>query len=158
MVLEERPKAQVVALDLFGNSFEHHFGHAETPQERLLTNLKAAHVDQRASITTADMREIPFPDASFDAAISCFAIDHLNRDGIPKALSEAARVIKPSGDFLFMVLTKEPWIRFAFGPLLAHGPQTRDKTWWSMRIQEAGFNIREAGTRPAVLYVLARRL
>jgi ubiquinone/menaquinone biosynthesis C-methylase UbiE len=157
MVLEARPKANVVALDLFGDSFQQHFGHSETPQQLLLSNLKAAHVDQRATISAADMRQIPFPDASFDAAISCYAIDHLNRDGIPKALSEAARVIKPGGDFLFMVIAKEPWIQFAFGPLLAHGPATRDKSWWSTRITDAGFEIREADTRPAMLYILSQR-
>src|SRR5690348_9299065 len=31
MVLEARPKATLVALDLFGGSFDQHFGHSDTP-------------------------------------------------------------------------------------------------------------------------------
>src|SRR4051812_5447059 len=40
MVLESRPQTTVVALDLFGDSYEQHFGHIG--QERLLANLRAA--------------------------------------------------------------------------------------------------------------------
>ena len=79
MVLESRPQATLVALDLFGQSFDQHFGRSETPQQRLLANLKAAGVDQRATIATADMRKLPFEPAAFDAVVSAYAIDHLNR-------------------------------------------------------------------------------
>jgi SAM-dependent methyltransferase len=44
MVLQARPQATLVALDLFGDSFEKHFGRSENPQQRLLANLKAAGV------------------------------------------------------------------------------------------------------------------
>jgi hypothetical protein len=40
MVLESRPQATLVALDLFGQSFDQHFGRNETPQQRLLANLQ----------------------------------------------------------------------------------------------------------------------
>src|SRR6185295_17844571 len=95
MVLAARPQANLVALDLFGDSFEHHFGNSETPQQKLLTNLKLAGVDQRATIQTADMRKLPYEAASFDAVVSAYAIDHLNRQGSDETLLEAARVIKP---------------------------------------------------------------
>ena len=36
MVLESRPQATLVAFDLFGESFDRHFGRSETPQQRLL--------------------------------------------------------------------------------------------------------------------------
>ena len=78
MVLESRPGATLVALDLFAKSFEEHFGHSESPQQRLLANLKAAGVDQRTTIETGDMRNLPFERASFDAVVSAYAIDHLN--------------------------------------------------------------------------------
>jgi len=42
MVLESRPQATLVALDLFADSFEQHFGRGESPQQRLLANLKAS--------------------------------------------------------------------------------------------------------------------
>ena len=156
MVLEARPQASLVALDLFGDSFEHHFGPGESPQERLLQNLKAAGVAERASITTADMRKLPFEPATFDAIVSAYAVDHLNREGITQALAEAARVVKPGGDFLLILVGKEPWVQFAFGPLIMHSG-ARGPAWWASRLQEAGFQILEEGTRPGTLYLLARR-
>ena len=157
MVLQSRPKATLVALDLFGESFQQHFGRSETPQQRLLANLKAAGVEQRATITTADMRNLPFEAAAFDAIVSAYAIDHLNRDGSDQSLAEAARVLKPGGDFLLMVITSEKWATFAFGPLLSHGG-ARGANWWAAHVQKAGFQIIEEGTRPLTLYLLARRL
>src|SRR5687767_5839177 len=40
MVLGARPKVTLVALDLFADSFNRHFGRGESPQQRLLANLK----------------------------------------------------------------------------------------------------------------------
>src|SRR6266849_8441325 len=100
MVLQARPQATLVALDLFGESFEQHFGRRESPQQRLIANLQAAGVEQRPTITTADMRKLPFEPATFDAIVSAYAMDHLNRQGSDQSLTEAARVIKPGGDFL----------------------------------------------------------
>jgi SAM-dependent methyltransferase len=156
MVLASRPQATLVASDLFGESFDEHFGHGESPQERLLRNLKAAGVDQRASIVTADMRQLPFQAASFDALVSSYAVDHLNRQGINQALAEAARVLKPGGDFLLVLVANDRWAKFAFGPLLAHGG-TRGPAWWTARVKEAGFQVVEQGTSPITLYLLLRR-
>src|SRR6201988_3053719 len=150
MVLEARPQATLVALDLFAHSFEQHFGPGASPQDRLLANLKAAGVEQRATITAADMRKLPFDAASFDAIVSCYAIDHLNRDGVSQSLAEANRVLKPSGDFLMMIISKDPWLQFTFGPLLVHS-STRGPDWWTTRVKEAGFQIVEEGNPPATL-------
>src|SRR2546425_5452964 len=136
MVLQSRPRATLVALDLFGKSFDQHFGRGEGPQQRLLANLTAAGVEQRATITTADMRKLPFEPASFDAIVSAYAIDHLNRAGTDQSLAEAARVIKPGGDFLLMVIANEAWAKFTFGPLMAHGG-TRGADWWTAHVQGA---------------------
>src|SRR5579863_3528034 len=152
MVLEARPQATLVALDLFGASFDQHFGRGDTPQQRLWASLRAAGVDQRAAIETADMRKLPFEAASFDAVVSAYAIDHLNREGSRQSLAEAARVMKPGGDFLLMVIGNEPWGHFAFGPLLMHGG-ARGAGWWTNSLREAGFQILEVGTRPLTLYV-----
>lgn len=156
MVLAARPQATLVASDLFGDSFERHFGPGESPQQRLLRNLKAAGVDQRASIVLADMRKLPFEAGSFDAIISSYAVDHLNREGIDQALGEAARVLKPGGDFLLVLVANDRWVKFAFGPLLSHGG-TRGSAWWGARVKEAGFQVVEEGTSPATLYFLLRR-
>ena len=156
MVLTSRPQATLVASDLFGDSFESHFGAGESPQQRLLRNLKAAGVDQRASIETADMRKLPFEAASFDAIVSSYAVDHLRREGVSQALAEAARVLKPGGDFLLILVANDRWVKFAFGPLLSHGG-TRGSEWWDARVKEAGFQVLEEGTSPATLYFLLRR-
>lgn len=156
MVLASRPEATLVASDLFGHSFESHFGHGESPQDRLLRNLKAAGVDQRATIVTADMRKLPFEAASFDAIVSSYAVDHLNRDGIAQTLAEAARVLKPGGDFLLVLVSNDRWVKFAFGPLLSHGG-TRGSAWWGATVKAAGFQVLEEGTSPATLYFLLRR-
>jgi ubiquinone/menaquinone biosynthesis C-methylase UbiE len=157
MVLESRPQATLVALDLFGRSFDQHFGRSETPQDRLLANLKAAGVDQRATIATADMRKLPFEPAAFDAVVTAYAIDHLNRQGTDQSLAEAARVLKPGGELLLMIIANEKWAKFAFGPLLSHGGP-RGAAWWTTHVQQAGFQIMEQGTRPLTFYLLARRL
>jgi ubiquinone/menaquinone biosynthesis C-methylase UbiE len=163
MVLEARPNTTVVALDSFGESYVEHFGDKGKPsdvtdvgRERLLANLRAAGVEQRVTIQPGDMRHMPLTAASFDAIISAYAIDHLGRDSIPIALSEASRVLKPGGEFLIMLIAKDAWLKFTFGPLLLHAG-TRTASRWKELMNEAGFDIVEQGTRPATLYFLAKK-
>ncbi|MBC7927632.1 MAG: class I SAM-dependent methyltransferase [Bryobacteraceae bacterium] len=157
MFLSARPAARLVALDLFGESFDTHFGHGTTPQERLLANLKAAGLDNRASIVTGDMRKLPFEDGTFDGIISSYAVDHLGRDGVKETLAEASRVLKPGGEFLLVLINgHDPWLQFAFGPLLAHGG-FRGTPWWETRLQESGLRVTEKGTAPASFYLVSRR-
>jgi ubiquinone/menaquinone biosynthesis C-methylase UbiE len=156
MVLKARPQATLVALDLFGESFKQHFGPSQSPQQRLLANLEAAGVERRASIETADMRKLPFQPATFDALVSAYVFEHLDREGIQQSLAEAARVAKPGADFLLMLVAKEAWMKYTFGPMLMH-QGFRGADWWTERLHEAGFQVVEEGTRPATLYLLARR-
>src|SRR4051812_45906426 len=156
MVLQARPHVTAVALDLFGESFDQHFGREGSAIERLRANLRAAGVDARATIQPGDMRHLPFEPASFDAVLSSYAMDHLRRDDSRIAVEEAARVLKPGGDFLLMVITKDRWLQFTFGPLLLHGGM-RGPEWWQQTLETAGFAVAEAGTRPATLYFLARK-
>ena len=153
MVLTERPQATLVASDLFGTSFTHHFGPGERPQDRLLANFKAAGVDGRATIETADMLKLPFEDEAFDALVSAYAIDHLGRDGARTALAEAHRVLKSRGDFLLMLVANDGWAKLAFGPLLSHGG-TSGADWWRDAATKSGFEVREEGTRPVTTYFL----
>ena len=157
MVLEARPQATLVASDQFGRSYEQHFGKGLSPQDRLRANLEAAGVANRASVQQADMRKMPFANAEFNAAVSCYAMDHLNREGIDRALSETARVVEPGGEFLLVLIHPDAWLKFAFGPLLLHG-HTRGADWWSQQLSRAGFQVLEHGTRPGTLYLVSRRL
>lgn len=158
MLLSARPNASVVALDLFGESFDSHFGHShEDARDRLQANLKAAGVDQRASIVKSDMRTLPFEEASFDGIVSAYAVDHLDRDGIKRTLAESARVLKPGGEFLLILVNgRDPWLRMAFGPMLAHGG-FRGADWWTSRMREAGYLIVETGNSPGTFHVVGKK-
>jgi cyclopropane fatty-acyl-phospholipid synthase-like methyltransferase len=156
MVLEARPEATIVALDLFAESFERHFGPGGSPQQRLLANLQAAGVDDRATIQAGDMRQLPFGANEFDGVITAYAVDHVGREEAAQALGEAARVLKPRGELLLMVVANDSWAQFAFGPLLMHGGP-RGAEWWAEQVRAAGFEIVEQGTPPATIYLLARR-
>lgn len=156
MVLAERPRTSLVALDLFGESFEHHFGREGSPEDRLLRNLRAAGVESRVTIQQGDMRSLPFEADAFDAIVSAYAIDHLGRSGAAEALAEAYRVLEPGGDFLLMVVANDRWTKLAFGPLLSHGG-TSGAPWWRERAVAAGFEVIEEGTRPATLFLLLRK-
>jgi SAM-dependent methyltransferase len=157
MLLSARPNARLVALDLFGASFDQHFGPGEDPKSRLMANLKAAGVDGRASLVQGDMRKLPFPDQNFEGIVSAYAVDHLNREGVKQALAEASRVLKPGGEVLLILVNgRDPWLRYAFGPLLAHGG-FRGATYWESQLQESGLQVVESGTSPASFWVLAKK-
>jgi SAM-dependent methyltransferase len=77
MVLLARPRATVVALDLFREGY----GIGGNAPDRLRANARAAGAENRLEIRTGDVREMPFEADSFDAAVSAYVIDHLNRKG-----------------------------------------------------------------------------
>jgi len=156
MLLEARPKTTLVALDLFTESYAAHFGKGFSGQEKLLANLQAAGVENRATIVTGDMRKLPFADASFDGILSCYAMDHLGNKGVHSAMSEAARVLKPGGEFLLVVIAKDAWMSYVFGPMLLHSSM-RAATTWPEIMKEAGLETIEQGTRPATLFYVARK-
>lgn len=55
----------------------------------------------------SDMTSIPWPDATFDAALSTSVICHLLRADILKTMREIRRVLKPGGQFLVDFLHKD---------------------------------------------------
>jgi SAM-dependent methyltransferase len=153
MVLLERPKTTLVALDNFSATYIRDHG-----PDKLRANLRAAGVDRRADVVSADMRKLPFPDGSFDALVSTYAIDHLPRNDVPVALKEAARVVRPGGEFLLEIMYPDAWMRFAYGPVMMHGANAGQiRARWPSMLEEAGFRVVERGTTPATFYVLAIR-
>jgi ubiquinone/menaquinone biosynthesis C-methylase UbiE len=109
-------------------------------------------------VQVGDMRQIPFADDSFDAAVSSFAIDHLNREGVTRALSEAHRILRPGGEFLFIVLNVDRWVKLAYPLPHGHGyfSGAPPEEHWRRALEGAGFEVVEIGTQPATLYLLAR--
>lgn len=69
--------------------------------EAVVENARLEGVADRVDVKTADMREIPFPDGTFDVVVSCAAIHNLYeaRDR-EKAIGEIARVLAPGGTAL----------------------------------------------------------
>ena len=64
-------------------------------------NASAEGVADRVELHTADMTALPFEDNSFDVVVSSLAIHNISgRVGRDKAISEAARVLRPGGRLL----------------------------------------------------------
>lgn len=154
-VLQARPRATATALDIYRG----YFGIEDNTPERLMVNARAGGVADRLRWQVGDMREMPFAPAEFDAVVSAYAIDHVGREGAVSALAEVARVVKPGGDFLLLIVNVDGWVRFVsllphHG--LAHHPPA-DAARWRALLEQAGFDVLEQGRRPATLYFLSRR-
>lgn len=154
MVLLARPDVRVTALDIFSDSY----GMPDNTPARLRANVRVAGAESRLEIRSGDMRSMPFADATFDGAVSAFAIDHLNRDGRQQTFAEMRRVLKPGADFLLLVINNDAWIRFTL-PFFVHhgyfGPRTNAERWRN-ELSEAGFDVVQDGRQPGTLYLLAR--
>jgi SAM-dependent methyltransferase len=154
-VLQARPRATATALDIYSG----YFGIEDNTPERLMANAEAGGVADRLDWKVGDMREMPFADAEFDAVVSAFAMDHVGEEGAVAAVREAARVVRPEGDFLLMIVNTDGWVRFVsllphHG--LAHHPAANAARWRGL-LEQAGFDVLEEGTQPATLYFLSRK-
>ena len=94
-----------------------YWGIDENTPERFMRNARIAGVAERADARVGDMRKLPFADGEFDAVVSSYAIDHLRRDERPNAIAEVARVLKPGGEFLLMIIHVD-WKTWLVSPLL----------------------------------------
>jgi arsenite methyltransferase len=69
--------------------------------EATLENARLEGVTDKVRVETADMRQLPFLDGSFDVIVSKAAIHNLyERPARAKALAEIARVLAPGGQVL----------------------------------------------------------
>jgi arsenite methyltransferase len=151
-VLVARPQATVTGLDIYSG----YWGIDDNTPERFMRNAAIAGVADRASAQTGDMRDMPFADGTFDAAVSSYAIDHLGREGSARAIAEVARVLKPGGEFLLLIVNAD-WQTWLVSPhAIAHHP-LQDPAEWRRRLEEAGFAVNEEGTSPATRYFLATK-
>jgi len=72
----------------------------------------------------ADMRDLPFPDASFDYVYEHYSICHLNVSDTAKALAEMRRVLVPGGMGFLGVVSNESW------PLSEYGEERSPGEFW----------------------------
>jgi SAM-dependent methyltransferase len=154
MVLLARPDSRVVALDKFSEGY----GIGGNRPDRLLANARMAGAEERLEVVPGDMREMPLENAAFDGAVSAFAIDHLNAEGIKQALAEVTRVLRPGGEFLLVVINPDGWIRFAYPMFPEHGyfGGTSVPERWRSALTEAGLEVVGEGRQPGALYFLSR--
>ena len=138
--------------------YQGYYGIDDNTPDRLHRNARLAGVDGRLTLQVADMRQLPFEPATFDAAMSIAAIDHLDWPGIEQTLREVARVLKPGGQFLIVGLEPDAWVRLAI-PASIHGGYwgtAQNQARWREALDSAGFELTETGLRPATMYLLAR--
>jgi ubiquinone/menaquinone biosynthesis C-methylase UbiE len=150
-VLLARPQTTAMGVDIYSGNW----GIEENTPERFMRNAGIAGVADRAAATVGDMRELPFEDGEFDAVVSSYAVDHLPRADRPKGLAEMARVLKPRGELL-LLLVRVDWQTWLVSPILAHHPPARTEEWRGF-LQEAGFTVDEEGERFSTLYFLATK-
>jgi SAM-dependent methyltransferase len=148
-----RPRVKVTGVDIYSG----YYGIDDNTPQRFMRNAEIAGVADRADATVGDARELPLASGEYDGVISSYAIDHIDRDGIPKALSEAGRVLKPGGEFLLMIVNVDWWALLTSPHAIAHHQGANPARWRTM-LEAAGFEIVEQGTRPMTLYFLSRKL
>jgi len=157
MVLQARPNVTVTSLDRYTG----YYGIDDNTPDRLRLNARIAGVENRLRVEVGDMRRLPFKDGEFEAGLSVAAMDHLGRDDIPMAIAETARVLKPGGEFLFVTINSDFWVHLMM-PLSIHGHGgywgwRANEALWRQRFNDGGFDVVETGTRPAELYLLAKK-
>jgi ubiquinone/menaquinone biosynthesis C-methylase UbiE len=84
------------------------------PAQVAVARERLADIDGQVEFRVVDGREMPFENAQFDAVFS-FGVLHHIPGGWRQVLAEAARVVKPSGWFLFTDFVLPPraghWLR-----------------------------------------------
>ena len=96
MAAKRLPRGRAVGVDVWSSKDQS--GNAEAVTR---VNAAAEGVADRIELHTADMRQLPFADDSFDVVVSSLAIHNVpGADQRARALREAARVLKRGGRLL----------------------------------------------------------
>ncbi len=98
MAAQLLPRGRAVGIDLW--STKDQSGNAEQVTRR---NAALEGVAERVELHTADMRQLPFDDGSFDVVVSSLAIHNVPGAGErARALRDAARVLKKGGKLVIV--------------------------------------------------------
>ncbi len=87
------PRGRAVGIDLWSQR-----DLSANSREATMKNAALEGVAHRVSVHDGDMRELPFPDRSFDAVVTHFAIHNVRAsEGRRAAIREIVRTLKPCG-------------------------------------------------------------
>ncbi len=104
----------------------------DNSQENTLRNAELEGVADRVEVRTADITDLPFDDNSVDVVVSSLVVHNISDPGArAKAITEAARVLRPSG-------------RLALADIWAthrHVQQLRDRGWTDARRRGLGWRM-----------------
>lgn len=107
MAAECVPRGRAVGIDIWSSKDQS--GNAMDVTGR---NAAAEGVAGRVTLKTADMRELPFADGSFDVVVSNVAIHNIgDAGGRDRAIEEAWRVLRPGGRLLIADISKSSQYR-----------------------------------------------
>lgn len=95
------PKGKALGIDIWAP----HSGGGN--YDLLMKNAKAEGVADKIEFKQADVRKLPFEDASFDVIVSSGALHHIGRERAEheQAIYEMLRVLKPNGKIVLMDVT-----------------------------------------------------
>jgi len=102
--------------------------------EATLENAEREGVRDRVEVKTADMRKLPFDDATFDVVVSCAAIHNLyDAADRAQAIREVGRVLKPGGHAII--------------------DDIRHYAEYARTLGEQGFTVQRSGSRIASAFL-----
>jgi len=64
---------------------------------------------QNIVCSIGDMRQLPYPDTSFDCLLAYHVISHTNTQGIKTIINEIDRVLTSKGEFYLTLCSKKAW-------------------------------------------------
>ena len=139
---------KITAFDLF--NAEYIDGGGDTLLER---NLKLAGIAGQVEIVQGDITKTGFRDATFEAVVSSYMIDHLGDQKL-NALNEINRILKPGGRMLMIVLT--PTLSsFALLNILSF--MLTSKKQWKKLFVKTNFRLAEEGEVNGGTYFLIEK-
>ena len=140
--------ARIVALDRFDADYIEGGG-----RSLLERNLRLSGLAERVEIKRGDLTALPFDEASFDAAVSAHAIDHLGPQ-TEAGLQEILRVLRPGAGFLLIVWVRG-WTMFAVANVLSFFLSS-ERTW-RRRATDADFAIADEGRFNGCWFAVLRK-
>jgi SAM-dependent methyltransferase len=120
------PNGRAIGLDIWRAD------QTDNSQENTLRNAELEGVADRVEVRTADITDLPFDDNSVDVVVSSLVVHNISDPAArAKAISEAARVLRPGG-------------RVALADIWAtrrHAQQLRDLGWTDARRRGLGWRM-----------------